>query len=166
MSYRLPAEWEPQEFVLLAWPNETTDWAPYLEEIRKTVAEMVRAIVRHEKVLLLSMFKSDVPDELCSLPNVYVAELPNNDTWAETQEPGTETDATEAPVAEVTAEPVGTIETPKPTAEPGNTDPNPVQQPNRALVIAVIAGIVVVILLAILAIILILIRNKRQREEN
>jgi hypothetical protein len=85
---------------------------------------------------------------------------------AETQEPGTETDATEAPVAEVTAEPVGTIETPKPTAEPGNTDPNPVQQPNRALVIAVIAGIVVVILLAILAIILILIRNKRQREEN
>ena len=82
MSYRLPAEWEPQEFVLLAWPNETTDWAPYLEEIRKTVAEMVRAIVRHEKVLLLSMFKSDVPDELRSLPNVYVAELPNNDTWA------------------------------------------------------------------------------------
>ena len=82
MSYRLPAEWEPQEFVLLAWPNETTDWAPYLEEIRQTVAEMVRAIVRHEKVLLLSMFKSDVPDELRSLPNVYVAELPNNDTWA------------------------------------------------------------------------------------
>ena len=36
MTYRLPAEWEPQDFVLLTWPNETTDWAPYLEEIRQT----------------------------------------------------------------------------------------------------------------------------------
>lgn len=82
MTYRLPAEWEPQDFVLLAWPNETTDWAPYLEEIRQTVAEMVRAIARHEEVMLLSMFKTDVPDELREMPNVYVAELPNNDTWA------------------------------------------------------------------------------------
>ena len=45
--------WEPQDFVLLTWPNETTDWAPYLEEIRQTVAEMVRAIARHEEVMLL-----------------------------------------------------------------------------------------------------------------
>ncbi len=82
MTYRLPAEWEPQDFVLLTWPNETTDWAPYLEEIRQTVAEMVRAIARHEEVMLLSMFKTDVPDELHEMPNVYVAELPNNDTWA------------------------------------------------------------------------------------
>ena len=82
MTYRLPAEWEPQDFVLLTWPNETTDWAPYLEEIRQTVAEMVRAIARHEDVMLLSMFKTDVPDELREMPNVYVAELPNNDTWA------------------------------------------------------------------------------------
>ena len=82
MTYRLPAEWEPQDFVLLTWPNETTDWAPYLEEIRQTVAEMVRAIARHEEVMLLSMFKTDVPDELREMQNVYVAELPNNDTWA------------------------------------------------------------------------------------
>ena len=82
MTYRLPAEWEPQDFVLLTWPNETTDWAPYLEEIRQTVAEMVHAIARHEEVMLLSMFKTDVPDELREMPNVYVAELPNNDTWA------------------------------------------------------------------------------------
>ena len=82
MTYRLPAEWEPQDFVLRTWPNETTDWAPYLEEIRQTVAEMVRAIARHEEVMLLSMFKTDVPDELREMPNVYVAELPNNDTWA------------------------------------------------------------------------------------
>ena len=82
MTYRLPAEWEPQDFVLLTWPNETTDWAPYLEEILQTVAEMVRAIARHEEVMLLSMSKTDVPDELREMPNVYVAELPNNDTWA------------------------------------------------------------------------------------
>ena len=82
MTYRLPAEWEPQDFVLLVWPNETTDWAPYLEEIRQTVAEMVRTIARHEDVMLLSMFMNDVPEELREMPNVYVIELPNDDTWA------------------------------------------------------------------------------------
>ncbi|HJV34612.1 agmatine deiminase family protein, partial [Geomonas sp.] len=30
---RLPAEWEPQDGVLLAWPHEESDWRPYLEAV-------------------------------------------------------------------------------------------------------------------------------------
>ena len=82
MPYRLPAEWEPQEFVLLTWPNETTDWAPYLQDIRQTMTEMALAIARHEKVVILSMFRNDVPDQLRTTENIMVIELPNNDTWA------------------------------------------------------------------------------------
>ena len=82
MPYRLPAEWEPQEFVLLTWPHETTDWAPYLQDIRQTMTEMALAIARHEKVVILSMFRNDVPDQLHTSENVMVVELPNNDTWA------------------------------------------------------------------------------------
>ena len=82
MPYRLPAEWEPQEFVLLTWPHATTDWAPYLQDIRQTMTEMALAIARHEKVVILSMFRNDVPDQLHTTENVMVVELPNNDTWA------------------------------------------------------------------------------------
>jgi len=81
MTYRLPAEWEPQDFVLLTWPNATTDWAPYLQDIQQTVAEMVRVIARHEDVVLVTMFRNDVPEEFREMEHVFVVELPNNDTW-------------------------------------------------------------------------------------
>lgn len=81
MPYRLPAEWEPQDFVLLTWPNATTDWAPYLQDIQQTVAEMVRVIARHEDVVLVTMFRNDVPEDVREMEHVFVVELPNNDTW-------------------------------------------------------------------------------------
>jgi agmatine/peptidylarginine deiminase len=28
---RLPAEWEPQDGVMLTWPHAGTDWAPMLD---------------------------------------------------------------------------------------------------------------------------------------
>jgi hypothetical protein len=31
MTLRLPAEWEAQDGVLLAWPHETSDWHPVLD---------------------------------------------------------------------------------------------------------------------------------------
>lgn len=88
---------------------------------------------------------------------------------AETQQP-TEPEATlETAAPDASTEPlVVTESTPEttdpeePTAAPETVKP---AQENKALVIAVIAGIIVVILLAVLAIVLILIRNKKQREE-
>ena len=44
MRYRLPAEWEPQCLVMLTWPHQNTDWAPYLDEITKTYVEMANVI--------------------------------------------------------------------------------------------------------------------------
>ena len=35
-NFRLPAEWEPADAVLLAWPNADTDWAYMLDDVRKT----------------------------------------------------------------------------------------------------------------------------------
>ena len=66
-SKRLPAEWEPQSAVLLAWPHEETDWQPVLPEARKTFSEIVKAIERFQPVLLIG---PDTPD------------IPTNDTWA------------------------------------------------------------------------------------
>ena len=62
LSYRLPAEWEPQSGVQLTWPHAGTDWAPMLDEIMETYREMAREIERHEPLLNVGQ--------------------PNNDTWA------------------------------------------------------------------------------------
>jgi agmatine/peptidylarginine deiminase len=33
IALRLPAEWEQQQAVLLAWPHKETDWAYMLNEV-------------------------------------------------------------------------------------------------------------------------------------
>lgn len=50
--FRLPAEWEPQAGVLLAWPHAQTDWAPRLADVESTFAALACAIARHEQVLI------------------------------------------------------------------------------------------------------------------
>jgi len=54
MSYdfRLPAEWEPQAAILLAWPHSQTDWNEHLEEVENTYLHLIEAITRFELVML------------------------------------------------------------------------------------------------------------------
>ena len=51
-DFRLPAEWEPQAGVLLAWPHAQTDWAERLAEVETTCAALAKAIARFEPVLI------------------------------------------------------------------------------------------------------------------
>ena len=86
MSIRLPAEWEQQDGVLIAWPHETSDWAPMLTSVEPVFAAIVTAISRFEKVVVI------VPDEMlvrgqllragANMDKVHVVPLETNDTWA------------------------------------------------------------------------------------
>lgn len=49
---RFPAEWEPQDAVLLAWPHAGTDWAERLTAVESTYTALVTAISHHQTVLL------------------------------------------------------------------------------------------------------------------
>ena len=51
-SLRLPAEWEPQSAILIAWPHAGTDWAERLAEVEETYIALVAAIVRYQRVLI------------------------------------------------------------------------------------------------------------------
>lgn len=64
---RWPAEWEPQDAVLIAWPHENTDWAPDLDNAQKTFCEITHTIETYERVILIR-------------PDTY--DVPSNDTWA------------------------------------------------------------------------------------
>ncbi len=51
-AFRLPAEWEPQSAVLVAWPHAGTDWAERLGAVDSTYVALVGALARHGQVLV------------------------------------------------------------------------------------------------------------------
>jgi len=83
---RLPAEWEIQDGVLMAWPHEGTDWAYMLDDVRPVFVDIIRTITRFERVLLTAPHAASAADFLSKagvdLTKVTVCEIPNNDTWA------------------------------------------------------------------------------------
>ncbi|MBQ4352514.1 MAG: agmatine deiminase family protein, partial [Prevotella sp.] len=84
----LSAEWEEQEMVQLTWPHEKTDWAPMLDEITATYIEMVQAISKYEKLLIVAPDVEKVKRLLAEhlttqqMSNVVYHQCPTNDTWA------------------------------------------------------------------------------------
>lgn len=85
MNPRLPAEWEVQDGVLMAWPHEGTDWAYMLDDVRPVFVDIIRQITRFELVLLTAPHAKSVADYLLEagidLEKVIICEIPNNDTW-------------------------------------------------------------------------------------
>lgn len=82
---RLPAEWEPQSRVLMAWPHCETDWAPMLAETVECFAGIIRSISSETPVIVVG------PSGLCrgsfdacdfDPSRVTFIDCPTNDTWA------------------------------------------------------------------------------------
>jgi len=53
MVWRLPAEWEPQDAILLAWPHSRTDWAANLADVEATYVALIEAITARQRVVLV-----------------------------------------------------------------------------------------------------------------
>lgn len=87
-DYRLPAEWEPQSGIMLAWPHKDTDWAPYLDKIERTYVELISTITHYERVLLIARdtdkVKARLSRELTRLQmrRIIFRQCDYNDTWA------------------------------------------------------------------------------------
>jgi len=83
---RLPAEWEPQDGVLLAWPHENSDWHPYLDAVQPVFAEIVRQISRFETAIVAAPDPETVRRQLIEagvdLARVRIHQVETNDTWA------------------------------------------------------------------------------------
>ncbi len=86
MTLRLPAEWENQDGVLLAWPHEQTDWAPVLDRVVPVFRDLACAISRYEKVLIVTPAPDQAFNALgevrANRDRISVLEVPTNDTWA------------------------------------------------------------------------------------
>ena len=84
---RMPAEWEPQAFVQIAWPHAETDWAPYLKAAWECYGNIAREIARREPLAIITPEPAAVRDYLKALANVNLenirfVEVETNDTWA------------------------------------------------------------------------------------
>lgn len=82
----LPAEWEEQDGVLLAWPHESTDWHPILDQVVPVYTEVIRQISRKEAAVVLATDTTAVGEALdragAFMENVRIYPVETNDTWA------------------------------------------------------------------------------------
>ncbi|TCV97289.1 agmatine/peptidylarginine deiminase [Luteibacter rhizovicinus] len=87
-TFRLPAEWERQSAVLIAWPHADTDWAERLAEVETTYVALATAVTRFEDLIVV------VADETlgvhaetamraagADLSRIRFVRLPYDDTW-------------------------------------------------------------------------------------
>lgn len=81
---RLPAEWEMQSAILLAWPHEGTPWAPHLGEVLHIYLEIIKTILKFEPVILVTPDKlqSQIVRGDITSKKLVLYEIPGNDTWA------------------------------------------------------------------------------------
>lgn len=85
---RLPAEWEPQAAVLIAWPHAGTDWAERLAEVETTYVALAAAATRYEPLIVVvadSAVRARAEGLLrqagADLARIRFVELPYDDTW-------------------------------------------------------------------------------------
>ena len=85
---RLPAEWEQQSAVLLAWPHAGTDWAARLDSVESTCAALIAAISRFETAIVCTPdaeigahAAECLRDAGADLSRVRFVEIPYDDTW-------------------------------------------------------------------------------------
>ena len=87
-SLRLPAEWEPQAAVLIAWPHAGTDWAERLADVETTYVALAAAVTRFQSLVVVvanaelrTHAQALLTAKGVDLSKVRFVELPYDDTW-------------------------------------------------------------------------------------
>ena len=83
-ALQLLAEWYPQEAIVLAWPDEKTDWAPWLPQVHNTYLSLIDAITSKQcgVILLVRAERIDeVQRRLKDQKNIMLVSANYNDTW-------------------------------------------------------------------------------------
>ena len=85
---RLPAEWEPQAAILVAWPHAGTDWADRLDAVEATYCALITAITRFQTAIVLvadatvrKRVETVLAGSLVDRSRLQFVELTYDDTW-------------------------------------------------------------------------------------
>ena len=85
---KLPAEWEPQSGVLIAWPHQYSDWAESIDKIESIYLQLTKAITAQEKLLIIA-YDEEHQNHILNLlkknqlnsVNIIFSIIETNDTW-------------------------------------------------------------------------------------
>lgn len=87
-TLRLPAEWEPQSAILIAWPHAGTDWAERLAAVETTYVALAGAVTRFQPLIIVvadAALQQHVESSLhtagVDLARIRFIVLPYDDTW-------------------------------------------------------------------------------------
>lgn len=88
LTVTLPAEWAPQDAILLTWPHADSDWQSWLDQADWTFATLAAAISRYQTVIIscLDLAHSRHVFELLTAANADLKRCqryitPSNDIW-------------------------------------------------------------------------------------
>ena len=79
---RLIAEFEEQSYTQIIFPHEKTDWVEYLEEAEKTFINIINAIIKYQKCLVVCYDINAVKKHFSENKNLFFVEYETDDTWA------------------------------------------------------------------------------------
>ena len=86
MNIRMPAEWEPQDGVLLAWPHQDSDWEQHLDVVEPVFQRLATEISRFERVIIVAPDVERVRAQLArteaDMERIRLYSVPTNDTWS------------------------------------------------------------------------------------
>lgn len=81
-SWRLPTEWEYESSILIAWPHGDTDWAYMLDEAQQCIADIIKAILPYNRVIVTAPDIDEAKKILTiDSENLLFFQCDTNDTW-------------------------------------------------------------------------------------
>ena len=79
---RLIAEFEAQSFTQIIFPHKKTDWVEYLKEAEKTFINIINAIIKYQKCLVVCYDINAVKKHFKENKNLSFVKYETDDTWA------------------------------------------------------------------------------------
>lgn len=78
---RLPAEWEPQDSILMVFPHQKTDWANDMQSAQSVFLRMASSISATQKLILVCDNVEETKNFFCYHDRISFVKLESNDTW-------------------------------------------------------------------------------------
>ncbi|WP_196157865.1 agmatine/peptidylarginine deiminase [Reinekea sp. G2M2-21] len=88
-DFVLPAEWYPQDAILVTWPHEQSAWHSALSEVEQTYFELTSKLSHYQPIIIqlhasidISPLLKILADGEANLSNCHFIRMDSNDTWA------------------------------------------------------------------------------------
>ena len=78
----LIAEFKKQSFTQIIFPHKNSDWIEYLDEAQENFINIINAIIKYQKCLVVCDNVQSVKSRFEPNPNLYFVEYQSDDTWA------------------------------------------------------------------------------------